>query len=225
LELEVGACFLHPGLVTPVRGAHDWRQAPRFFKDASLYGGGTIYSAEAEIDSVSSIYPFLEELDNLNYEHKTAYSNLLYQVKDFTKNGAKIFGGIAIVFSVFSSLLILTYISISINNKQKEIGILRALGTRERDIAKIFIFEGIFIALFAGIIANIITSSLIALVNQQNEKLDGYKVFIMYSNIYSILSVLLISLIIVTVSSYIPIKRITNKQPIKAIKRWYLFVR
>ena len=49
--------------------------------------------------------------------------------------------------AVFSGLMLLNFISTSISNKQKEIGILRAVGARGSDVFKIFFSEAAIICL------------------------------------------------------------------------------
>ena len=57
-----------------------------------------------------------------------------------------VFKIIGYVFLAFSMLLFYNFISISINNKRREIGILRAVGARGVDVFKIFYSESIIIA-------------------------------------------------------------------------------
>ena len=57
----------------------------------------------------------------------------------------KIFLVLGIILALFSTLLLSNFISISIANKQKEIGILRAVGARGADVFKIFISESLVI--------------------------------------------------------------------------------
>lgn len=59
---------------------------------------------------------------------------------------------ISIVFLIFAFMLFSNFIGVTITYSQKEIGILRALGARERDVFKIFGFESLIIAIISSIV-------------------------------------------------------------------------
>ena len=59
------------------------------------------------------------------------------------------------VFVFFTLLLFSNFIAVSISYCKKEIGILRALGTTNKDITKIFCYESIIIGLVAWILSTI----------------------------------------------------------------------
>ena len=52
--------------------------------------------------------------------------------------------------------MIIVVLYISVSERTKEIGILRALGFTKRNIRDLFIFESFFIGLFAAILADVI---------------------------------------------------------------------
>lgn len=62
---------------------------------------------------------------------------------------------ISLVFVFFTLLLFSNFIAVSISYCKKEIGILRALGTTNKDITKIFCYESIIIGLVAWILSTI----------------------------------------------------------------------
>ncbi len=57
----------------------------------------------------------------------------------------------SVIFVLFSILLILNYISASITNFKKEIGILKSIGTSSRDVTKIFVVETLLIGIISWI--------------------------------------------------------------------------
>ncbi len=52
----------------------------------------------------------------------------------------------------------------SVSERTKEIGILRALGERKKDIRRLFTSESVFIGLFSAILALLIVAIVIAIV-------------------------------------------------------------
>jgi len=161
---------------------------------------------------------FFTDLVNKDYKHKTYLSDMLYTLEDITKTSEKYMFITSSVFAVFASVLIFTFISTSIKNKQKDIGTLRAIGARGIDVGTIFMVEGLLIVLFSGIIANILTIVSIRLINHFVVSEIKLKLILLYVNGSSILLVFLFSIIIVFMSTFFPIKRIIKMKPINAIK-------
>ena len=69
----------------------------------------------------------------------------------------QVFFWVGVGFGVFAALMFLNFISVSIAGKQKDIGILRAIGARKSDVFKIFFSESLFIAGVCAILALIFT--------------------------------------------------------------------
>lgn len=161
---------------------------------------------------------FINDLDQLNYRHHTEYSNMLSLLKNLTSNTKTTLYIIGAVFATFASFLIFTFISSSVANKQKEIGTLRAIGARGIDVSKIFIIEGLIIGLFSSIVSSIISGILIYLINHSITKEFKIDLVLLYTNPLSILTVFVLSIIVIIISTFIPLKRITLMKPIKAIK-------
>ena len=59
---------------------------------------------------------------------------------------------IAAISLVVSAIMILVVLNISVVERTKEIGVLKALGARRKDIRRIFAAEAFLIGLFAGIL-------------------------------------------------------------------------
>ncbi len=161
---------------------------------------------------------FINDLPQLNYIHNTQYSPMLNELKSLTTGARTTLYIIGAVFSVFTSFLIFTFISSSVSNKQKEIGTLRAIGARGIDVSKIFIIEGLIIGLFASIISNIATGFLISWANHSITSEFKVNLVLLYINPLSILCVFVLAIIVIIISTFIPLKRITLMKPIKAIK-------
>lgn len=66
----------------------------------------------------------------------------------------------AIICLVISATLTALLVYNSVNERTKEIGLLRALGTRKLDVLKLFELESLFIGLLAGIIGSLLTFAL-----------------------------------------------------------------
>ena len=65
----------------------------------------------------------------------------------------KYFYIISNVFMIFALLQLFSYINATITDSKKEIGILRSLGTKKMDIAKIYIFQGLIVTIISYVFA------------------------------------------------------------------------
>lgn len=84
--------------------------------------------------------------------------------------------GIAGVSLVVSSIMILVVLYISVVERTKEIGLLRAIGARSKDIKRIFVSEAFLIGLSSGIIGLISAYMISLLVNKGSMAIFDMKV-------------------------------------------------
>ena len=119
---------------------------------------------------------------------------------------------------VVSSIMIGIITYISVLERTKEIGILRAIGASKRNISQVFTAETIIIGLFSGILGIVIT---LLLMVPGNAILRG---FIGDANVSAILPVdtalLLIGLstILTLIGGWIPSKKAAKKDPVTALR-------
>jgi ABC-type lipoprotein export system ATPase subunit/ABC-type lipoprotein release transport system permease subunit len=91
---------------------------------------------------------FIKDIcDSEDYEFADYYSQILsYQSQNSKKFGGTMFV-IALIVTAFACILFANFIVISINDKMKQIGILRALGASKGDITVIFVLQNILISI------------------------------------------------------------------------------
>ena len=125
---------------------------------------------------------------------------------------------IALVFALFASIMMFTFISSSIKAKQKEIGILRSLGARGVDVMKIYLTESLMIAIFANLLGILFSVFVLRWQNSNIISNFNLNIQVLYVNYYSILLSIGLSLIIITISTLIPLLNITFMTPSKSIR-------
>lgn len=126
-----------------------------------------------------------------------------------------LWGGI--VFAVFSTLLLFNFISVSITNKKKEIGILRAVGARGTDVFKIFFSESFVIVLICFVISIIGSIFICNIINTQMGKgLSDLSLLVFGPK--SILLILGISILVSIISTFLPVYAIAKKKPVDSIR-------
>ncbi len=120
------------------------------------YDINTIYINLEGVDYISSA---LEEFDAIHVNVLQA-DNSANSVLSYIEKGTKILTGVSAISMVVAAIMIFIVLYITIVERTKEIGILRAIGSRKKDISKMFIIEagmigiagGVFGVLFAVII-------------------------------------------------------------------------
>ena len=114
--------------------------------------------------------------------------------------------------------MIFNFITISISYKKREIGILRAVGARSRDVFNIFFAESFIIAMIAFAFAISITFVVSIVIN--NTLANEYSLLIILLNpgVRQILLVLGVSLGVAFISTLLPVYKIAMKRPIDAIR-------
>jgi ABC-type antimicrobial peptide transport system permease subunit len=127
-----------------------------------------LYIMAKEVSYINAIISDLEVLfpNSAIARMDTTPEDLL----EYVNLGSLMLSVVSLVSLVVSAIMIFIVMYISVMERTKEIGVLRSLGTRRKDIKNIFITEGGIIGLAAGIIgcvfsliislaANIATSS------------------------------------------------------------------
>ncbi len=128
-----------------------------------------------------------------------------------------ILGAFAGISLVVSSIMIGIITYVSVIERTKEIGIMRSLGARKKDISRIFTAETLLIGLGAGVFGILIYLLLQIPVNIILENLLGISGFATLS-IYSATGLILLSSALTLISGIIPSKIAANKDPVIALR-------
>ena len=175
-----------------------------------------------DFDSKEEIINYLDKYNkDLKEEDKILY---LDQAKLITSLSGSIMDAITIVLIAFSSIsLIVSSIMVgiitytSVLERTKEIGILRAIGARKKDITRVFNAETLIIGLFSGILGIVITNLLIIPINNIIYKLSDLEGVAMLNPIHAII-LILISVTLTLIGGFIPAKIASKKDPVIALR-------
>ena len=118
---------------------------------------------------------------------------------------------------VVSSIMIGVITYISVLERTKEIGILRAIGARKKDISRVFNAETFIIGLCSGVIGIIITILLNIPINIIIENLSSIKNVSTLPIIGAIILVI-ISILLTVIAGLIPSKYASKKDPVVALR-------
>ncbi|MDQ0359352.1 ABC transporter ATP-binding protein/permease [Breznakia pachnodae] len=118
---------------------------------------------------------------------------------------------------IVSSFMIGIIIYISVLERTKEIGILRALGARKKDIRRVFNAETLIVGLFSGCLGIGITQLLILPINMIIERVSGLGNVANLHPLHALILVM-ISLVLTVIGGYIPSRMAAKKDPVDALR-------
>ena len=164
-------------------------------------------------------------LDKFNKDKKDS-DKVMYtdQAKLISSLSRGIMDGVTVVLIAFSAIslvvssimiAIITYISVL--ERTKEIGILRALGARRKDVKRVFNAETFIIGLFSGTLGIIIARLLIIPANIIIESFSSLPNVAKLNPVHAII-LILISIILTVISGWIPANIASKKDPVIALR-------
>lgn len=175
-------------------------------------------SFESKDEIINYLNKYNEDKTN---DNKIMYIDYAKQVSDLSKG---IMDGITIILVAFSSISlivssimigIITYISVL--ERKKEIGILRSLGARKKDITRVFNVETLIIGIISSVIAILITLVLLIPTNVIIYDLTGLKNVGILNPVHAVILVI-ISVLLTLVGGFIPAKSASKKDPVEALR-------
>jgi len=197
----------------------------------NVYVSQTNYKQDGSYNTIYLPYDKTEEKTNMlldifkmeeydSNDSKPILNNAIIDdlsiVDSFIKDVSKIFLYMGIALAVFAILLFSNFISVSISQKTKEIGILRAVGARSNDVFKIFFSES-FVIMVICVILSITGSILICnLLNNTLASRIGVTIFVF--GIMSLVILILIALLTAIIATFLPVYRAAHKKPVESIR-------
>ena len=131
---------------------------------------------------------------------------------------SQVFLYVGIGLAIFSMFLFYNFMSISINNKKREIGILRAVGAKRSDVFKIFYSESFIIAVINFALATAATIALSIILNDRLATSVGLAFTVMNVGPLTVGLIAGVSLVTSILAALLPVTKIANKRPIDAIQ-------
>jgi ABC-type lipoprotein export system ATPase subunit/ABC-type antimicrobial peptide transport system permease subunit len=113
------------------------------------------------VDEVTNVQPVLDKVAKMTVDGKKAYAtfsvgSVLKPITDITTIVSGVLAaiaGISLLVSIFM-IVVTTYMSVA--ERTKEIGIIRAMGGRRKDISRMFTYESLILGLFSAALGIIV---------------------------------------------------------------------
>ncbi len=154
---------------------------------------------------------------DLLFELQNAVMYTLGNFNDIIETLAQVFVWVGLGLAVFSSFLLMNFISTSISYKKREIGILRAVGARSSDVFKIFFSEAFIIAMINFVLAVAASLTTVIVLNTYMRN-QGINITLLSFGPLQVLIMLGVSILVAAIASFLPVYRIAHKKPVDAIK-------
>ena len=126
-------------------------------------------------------------------------------------------GGIASISLIVGGIGVMNVMLVSVTERTKEIGILRAIGASKKDISRVFNAETLIIGLISGLIGIGITVLLTLPINSMIYAVTGVKVVTAVPFKAGVVLVL-ISMFLTIIAGLIPAKIASKKDPVIALR-------
>lgn len=183
-----------------------------------------IYLYPKDFDGKAEV---LKLIDDWNASEDGAHNKIVYTDATEVLTGTlgeliNIISYVLIAFAAISLLVssimigIITYVSVV--ERTKEIGVLRSIGARKRDIARVFNAETFIIGLFAGLIGVVLTYILCFPVNAIIAKISGGLENIAVLKFTHALILIAVSFVLTLISGLIPARIASKKDPVVALR-------
>ncbi|MHB8050515.1 MAG: ABC transporter ATP-binding protein/permease [Coriobacteriia bacterium] len=175
-----------------------------------------------DFESKDAVLAYLDDYNvGLDEADAVIYTDLAKSVTEMTGG---IMDGITLVLVAFAaislvvSLIMISIITyISVLERTKEIGVLRALGARKKDITRVFTAETFIIGVFSGLLGIGIAYILTIPANTIIENMTGLAEVSQLPLLYA-LALVAISVALTLVGGAIPARMAADKDPVEALR-------
>ncbi|GEO74424.1 phosphonate-transporting ATPase [Levilactobacillus namurensis DSM 19117] len=177
--------------------------------------------ATVMIDSLSNVTKVQDKIRAMkNSDGKAQYQltgagAIVSTLNTYIQLAFYVLAAIAGISLLVSAIMIIVVLYISVSERTKEIGILRALGVRKRDVKNLFLSEAFFLGLFSSILALVFTELVALFANNIANKYIGYAIVSVTGN-YLVFGIV-VSVVISLIAALAPSSRAAKLDPIEAL--------
>lgn len=169
----------------------------------------------SQVDSVAKQINNLTDHSGRRVMGAITVGSVLKTLNTYVHLASTILASIAGISLLVSALMIIVTMYMSVSERTKEIGILRALGERKKDIRRLFTSESILIGLFSALLAVLIAGLVTLLLNHALYHLIKYNIVQLTPG--NIIFAFVIAIVISFIAALLPARRAAKLNPIDAL--------
>ena len=177
----------------------------------------------SSFDSKDDVEAFIKEYNEQQTDSKKEiqYSDSLSTMMTFVDTMAEVITGVLVAFAaislVVSTIMIAIIIYTSVLERRKEIGVLRSIGARKKDVARVFLAESAILGGYSGVIG-VVVSCLISLAGSAILKSVFGIADIMQVEWWHAVMMLGISVVLSMLAGFVPSRVAAKKDPAIALR-------
>ncbi|HEY5033871.1 MAG TPA: ATP-binding cassette domain-containing protein [Candidatus Dormibacteraeota bacterium] len=205
------------GMVPDTLAGTYWTQVAQ----ANGWRGGEFATITLLADSGSAVKALSDHVTALGFQAQT-FGDQFRGFEDLLSRLRLALLGLAIVALLLACLGIANTMYTAVLERTKEIGVIKALGARSRDVLLLFVAEAAVIGLAGGLIGTIIAVALARVGNVAVDRLTqgvaagGLDVF--RTDAWVVVAALVLAVLLSTVSGLLPAVRAALQDPVKALR-------
>ncbi|MDN6899974.1 ATP-binding cassette domain-containing protein [Oenococcus sicerae] len=187
-------------------------------KEAGATTDASFVSVNAK--SINVTKTVAKEVNDLKINGKYAFGaitvgDILNTVSSYVKLATNVLAAIAGISLVVSALMIIVSMYMSVSERTKEIGVLRALGEGKRDISRLFTGESVLIGLFSAVLALVLAFGIGGLANKALYGLAKANMVIITPG--NVGFAFVIAIVISFLAALLPARRAAKLDPIESL--------
>jgi macrolide transport system ATP-binding/permease protein len=205
------------GLVPYALAGTYWTQVAK----ANGWKRGEFSSVTLVADSGSAVDGLRNRVESLGFQAQT-FGDQFRGFEDLLGRLRLALLGLAVVALVLACLGIANTMYTAVLERTKEIGVLKALGARRRDVMQLFVAEAALIGLAGGLVGTVIAIGLARLGNTLVDRLahsvTGGGLDVFRTDLAVVVAALALAVVLSTVSGLLPAVRAARQDPSRALR-------
>jgi macrolide transport system ATP-binding/permease protein len=205
------------GLVPYALAGSYWTQ----LANANGWKRGEYSSVTLLADSGSAVDVLRSHVESLGFQAQT-FGDQYRSFEDLLGRLRLALLGLAVVALVLACLGIANTMYTAVLERTKEIGVLKALGARRRDVLQLFVAEAALIGLAGGLVGIVIAIGLARLGNTLVDRLahsvTGAGLDVFRTDVAVVVAALALAVVLSTVSGLLPAVRAARQDPSRALR-------
>ncbi|USS86988.1 ATP-binding cassette domain-containing protein [Fructilactobacillus cliffordii] len=181
---------------------------------------GPNYLAVDITGGVQNVQPVQDRIKAVKNGSKPAFQitgagSIVSTLNTYVNLAVAVLTSIAAISLLVSAIMIIVVLYISVAERTKEIGILRALGFSKGNIRKLFIFESVFLGFFSAVLAIILAYLVEWGANSLSQ--SGIQYNIMQISVGNAIFGLLVSVVICLLAALLPARKAAKVDPVVSL--------